>query len=138
MIQLTRKPIEMAKLDHDAVLEDCGALLTFSGNVRNHHKGRQVLKLEYEGFEPMAFKELESLVDEARSRWSGIQLIQVVHRLGTIEIGESSLYITISSHHRQASLEAMAFILNRLKQDVPIWKKEYYLEGDSGWIHPTE
>ncbi|MCB1053088.1 MAG: molybdenum cofactor biosynthesis protein MoaE [Acidobacteria bacterium] len=138
MIDLIFSPIDEAALLASAGTPSCGAVLCFSGTVRNHHKGRSVLRLAYEAYEAMAVKQLQLLVAECCQKWPSIEKVQIVHRLGEIEVGVSSVFLTVASPHRQEAFAALQFLLDRLKQDVPIWKKEFYADGDSGWIHPTE
>lgn len=138
MIGVTRDPIDceamLAKAGHDA----CGAVLSFSGTVRNHHMGRQVMRLAYEAYEGMADKEMAKVVDEARERWPAIKHVQVVHRFGEMEVGASSIFITVATPHRPEGFEALRFIIDTIKRDVPIWKKEFYEDGETDWLHPDE
>ncbi len=105
-----------------------GAIVIFDGVVRNHSRGRRTLYLVYEAYEEMARKQLRALADEALARFS-IRNIAIVHRLGRIEIGESSVLIAVYSAHRAAAFEACRFLIDTLKKTVPIWKKEYFEDG---------
>nr|VFJ75979.1 MAG: molybdopterin synthase subunit MoaE [Candidatus Kentron sp. FW] len=138
MITVTRDPIDTATLDQNAIDPACGAVLTFSGTVRNSHRDRPVTMLSYEAYEPMAQRELERLVAECKSRWPDIRKIQVVHRFGKMEVTESSVYITVSSPHRDSGFSALRFMIDRIKKDVPLWKKEFYEDGESEWLHPED
>ena len=105
-----------------------GASILFEGIVRNHSRGRRTLFLEYEAYEPMALKELESLIAEAIRRFQ-IRDAAVIHRLGRLEIGETSVLIVVTSAHRAAAFEACRWIIDTLKKTVPIWKKEHFEDG---------
>jgi molybdopterin synthase catalytic subunit/molybdopterin converting factor small subunit len=105
-----------------------GAAVIFDGVVRNHTRGRRTLYLEYESYEAMALKQMEALVEEARSRF-GVRGASIVHRLGRLEIGETSVLIVVASAHRAAAFEACRWIIDTLKKTVPIWKKEYFEDG---------
>lgn len=138
MIQLTRLPIDCEALNATAGHAKCGAVLTFSGTVRNHHMGRAVHKLAYEAYETMAQKQIAAIVAEAKVQFVQLEKAQVVHRLGEMGVGESSIYITVATHHRPEGFAALRFIIDRIKRDVPIWKKEFYNDGASDWLHPGE
>ncbi len=105
-----------------------GALVIFEGFVRNHSHGRATLYLEYEAYEPMAIRKLEELGSEAKRKFA-IDAIGVVHRLGRLEIGETSVAIIVTAEHRSPAFAACQFAIDRLKQIVPIWKKEYFADG---------
>jgi MoaE-MoaD fusion protein len=117
----------------EAVLEsfkkpDDGAAVVFEGVVRNQTRGRRTLYLDYEAYEPMALKQMESLAEEARAKFA-IRDLAIVHRLGRLEIGETSVLIVVVSAHRAAAFEACRWIIDTLKKTVPIWKKEYFEDG---------
>ncbi len=105
-----------------------GAVATFDGIVRNHSRGRKTLYLEYSGYEPMALRQMEQLATEALARFS-IRDARIVHRLGRLQIGETSVYITVASAHRAAAFDACRWLIDTLKTTVPIWKKEYFEDG---------
>jgi len=109
-----------------------GATATFLGVTRNHNEGRNVTGLEYEAYPDMAVREMERIAATARERWP-IRAIAIVHRIGKVPIGEASVAIAVSSTHRLAAFEACHFAIDRLKEVVPIWKKEYF-EGGEIWI----
>nr|VFK00334.1 MAG: molybdopterin synthase subunit MoaE [Candidatus Kentron sp. H]VFK00346.1 MAG: molybdopterin synthase subunit MoaE [Candidatus Kentron sp. H]VFK04512.1 MAG: molybdopterin synthase subunit MoaE [Candidatus Kentron sp. H] len=133
---ITRDPIDTVALDKDAMDPACGAVITFSGTVRDNHHGRPVRMLSYEAYEPMGQRELEGVLSESLRRWPEIKKVQAVHRLGEMKVTESSVHITVSTPHREAGFLALRFIIDRIKQDVPIWKKEFYEDGESAWLHP--
>lgn len=110
-----------------------GAVVVFDGIVRNHSRGRRTLYLDYEAYEPMARKELEKLAAEARKRFS-VRDVVIVHRLGRIEIGETSVLIAVAAAHRAEAFDACRWVIDNLKQTVPIWKKEYFVDG-AVWAH---
>ena len=138
MIAITREAIDAGRLNREAGHDECGAVLTFSGTVRNHHLGRKVTKLAYEAYEPMAEQEMSRITAECLARWPEVRKIQAVHRFGEMEVGASSIYITVASPHRPEGFAALRFLIDRIKRDVPIWKKEFYEDGASDWLHPEE
>jgi molybdopterin synthase catalytic subunit len=105
-----------------------GAVVIFDGVVRNNSRGRRTLYLDYEAYEGMALQKLQELVTEARQRFA-IRNVAIVHRLGRIEIGESSVLIAVFSAHRAPAFEACRWLIDTLKRTVPIWKKEYFEDG---------
>jgi molybdopterin synthase catalytic subunit len=105
-----------------------GAIVIFDGIVRNHSRNRETQYLEYESYEEMALKQMRELVNEARSRFA-IRNVALVHRLGRIEIGQSSVLIAVYSAHRAAAFDACRWIIDTLKKAVPIWKKEFFSDG---------
>jgi MoaE-MoaD fusion protein len=121
------------KIDTQAVLEgikrpEDGAAVVFEGVVRNNTRGRRTLYLDYEAYEPMALKLMEDLAVQAMGQF-GVRDIAIVHRLGRLEIGETSVLIVVSSAHRAAAFEASRWLIDTLKRTVPIWKKEYFDDG---------
>lgn len=113
-----------------------GAVVTFEGVTRNHNDGRVVLYLEYEAYRPMADRKIAELIAEMRKRWP-IDRVAVGHRLGRVDIGETSLVIAVSAAHRRPAFEAALYFVDRLKEVVPIWKKEYF-DGGEVWIGDAE
>lgn len=121
------------QIDTAAALEkvkqpEDGAVVVFEGIVRNHSRGRRTLFLEYEAYEPMALKEMESLAEQAHSRFQ-VRDVAIIHRLGRLKIGETSVLIVVASAHRAAAFEACRWIIDTLKRTVPIWKKEHFEDG---------
>jgi len=114
-----------------------GAICTFSGTTREWTEGEQTLKLVYEGYTGMAFSEMQKLVSYASEKWSPTK-IALVHRLGLVEIGESSVFVGVSSPHRVDAFEACRYLIDTLKIEVPIWKKDFGPEGGSQWIDPQK
>src|SRR3954469_20571440 len=105
-----------------------GAIVMFDGIVRNNSRGRKTLYLDYEAYESMALKQMEDLADEALTKFP-VRDVRIVHRLGRIEIGESSVFIAVASAHRAAAFDACRWLIDTLKKTVPIWKKEFFEDG---------
>ncbi|MAF82842.1 MAG: molybdopterin-converting factor chain 2 [Chromatiales bacterium] len=114
--------------------ETSGAYVAFEGWVRNHNEGQQVLRLEYEAFESLGTKEGERIIREAEQRF-GISTVYCVHRLGKLEIGDLAVIVGVSTPHRGEAFEACRYIIDEVKHRVPVWKKEHYVNGDSGWVN---
>ena len=112
----------------------CGAFTAFEGRVRDHNEGRQVIRLEYEAYESLGMKEGERIVGEAIERF-GIEKAACVHALGSLELGDLAVWVGVSSHHRDEAFAACRYIIDEVKHRVPIWKKEHYADGDSGWVN---
>jgi MoaE-MoaD fusion protein len=125
-------PVDVEALDAAVANPSAGATVTFVGTTRRDNAGRRVLRLEYEAYEPMALSEMRKLADEAGRRF-GIVRIAIQHRVGVVEIGEISVAIAVSAAHRGEAFEACRFAIDRLKEVVPIWKKEHF-EGGEIWV----
>ena len=125
---ITREPIDTAALLEKMKRPDDGAAIVFEGIVRNNTRGRRTLFLDYEAYEEMAVKELESLIARALDQFQ-VRDAAIVHRLGRIEIGETSVLIVVASAHRAAAFDACRWLIDTLKRTVPIWKKEYFEDG---------
>jgi MoaE-MoaD fusion protein len=126
--RITRDPISASDLANQLRASEDGAVVIFEGVVRNHSHGRATLYLEYEAYEPMAMRKLEEIGREAKQKFP-IDSLGMVHRLGRLEIGETSVAIIVTSAHRRAAFEACQYAIDRLKQVVLIWKKEYFADG---------
>ncbi|PHU14436.1 Molybdopterin synthase catalytic subunit [Capsicum chinense] len=122
-------PIDFNKYIGYVSSPKCGAIATFAGTTRDSFDGKEVLELRYEAYIPMAIRCLKSLCTSARTSWD-IHSIAVAHRLGTVPVGETSVFVAISSVHRADSLDACKFMIDELKASVPIWKKEVYTNGE--------
>jgi len=131
-ITITREPIDVAALERAVADPGAGAVVTFAGTTRCDNAGRTVIRLEYEAYEPMALAEMRKLAREAGQRWKIVR-IAIRHRIGRVDIGETSVAIAVSAPHRAEAFEACRFAIDRLKEIVPIWKKEYF-EGGEVWI----
>jgi molybdopterin synthase catalytic subunit len=125
---LTRSPIPTADLVRQQKASADGAVVVFEGVVRNNSGGRRTLYLEYEAYEPMAIRKMEEIGEEAKRKFE-IDHIGMMHRLGRLEIGESSVAIIVTAPHRRAAFGACQLAIDRLKEIVPIWKKEYFEDG---------
>lgn len=132
MIEIVHSPIDPKRVMDAVSSPAAGAVVTFDGTIRNHARGKPVTHLFYEAYGPMALKELQKIQSEALKRWP-LQKLAVVHRLGRMEIGESSVFIAVSAAHRGDAFEACRFVIDTLKTTVPIWKKEFYEDGEV-WI----
>jgi molybdopterin synthase catalytic subunit len=133
-MSLPQVAVTSAPLDSEALVavvdkKGDGAVVTFAGFVRDHNQGRQVQFLEYEAYEPLAIRALQRIVDEARQLWPGAR-VAVHHRLGRLEIGEASVVIAAASPHRADAFAACRYTIERVKQIVPIWKREHFDGGD--------
>jgi len=136
MIRLTNKKIDVTEVIRLVESPDGGAINVFIGTVRNRTKKRKVVRLEFEAYEAMALRELKKISDEAHQNWPILNLA-IFHAVGTMEIGEVPVVIAVSTAHREASFEACRFIIDQLKKTVPIWKKEFFEDGEV-WVsaHP--
>lgn len=132
MLRLTDEPIVLDELLAAVADPKAGAVVVFIGVTRDNNEGRNVERLEYEAYAGMAERELEKIAQEARSRWP-IARLAVVHRTGVVPIGMASVVIAASSAHRGDAFAAARFTIDRLKEVVPIWKKEFF-EGGAIWI----
>ena len=132
IIRVAEDPLDPAALAAAVRTDACGAIASFVGVVRDHHEGRRVDHLVYEAYPPMAERELATIAQEIRSRWE-IGRVAMVHRTGRLEIGEASVAVVVSAPHRREALEACAYGIERIKQSVPIWKKEYGEESGE-WV----
>ena len=128
-VAVTSEPLDADSLVTLVDAEGDGAVVTFAGLVRNHNQGRRVQFLEYEAYEPLAVRALQRIVDEALDLWPGAR-VAVHHRLGRLEIGEASIVIAAASAHRADAFAACRYTIERVKQIVPIWKREYFDGGD--------
>jgi molybdopterin synthase catalytic subunit len=130
---LVHGPIDVAPLLAAAAHPACGAVNLFLGTTRDHHDGRAVLRLEYEAHEGMAREALATLERLACERF-GLAHCTVVHRLGVVPITEASVAVVVASAHRGPAFEASRWIMDELKRTVPIWKKEFFADGDARWV----
>jgi len=128
---LTDGVIDLLALSRVVEAAGYGAVVTFAGNVRDNARGRKVLYLEYEGYAPLAEKQLRTLMAEAEGRWDVKCAVQ--HRLGRLEIGECSVGVAVASAHRGEAFEACRWLMDTLKETVPIWKREFF-EGGDHWV----
>lgn len=132
MIRIVEGQIDRNEVIEKASSSRAGAIVTFDGVVRDHARGKKVTHLYYEAYSKMAEKEMAKIRKETIKRWS-LEGMAMVHRTGRLEIGDSSVFIAISSSHRAEAFEACRFAIDSLKTSVPIWKKEHYEDGEI-WI----
>lgn len=126
--RITREPIDTQQTLNRLKRGNDGAALVFEGVVRNQTRGRRTLYLDYEAYEPMALEEMDALAEQALINFQ-IRDVAIVHRLGRLQIGETSVLIAVASAHRAAAFEACRWLIDTLKRKVPIWKKEYFEDG---------
>jgi MoaE-MoaD fusion protein len=132
LYQITREPIDAQKISRQLLRDEDGAICVFEGVVRNNSKGKRTLHLVYEGYEAMALKKLEEIGIFVKQAWD-IGCIAIVHRLGHLDIGETSVAVIVTSAHRRAAFDSCHYAIDKLKKIVPIWKKEFFEDGEI-WI----
>ena len=137
MVELTNHVIDSNDVLRRVASHQAGAVVLFLGTTREFTGERQTVSLNYECYPEMAMKKLAELEAEARRRWPIVECV-VVHRLGHLELGEASIAIAVSSPHRQDAFEAAKWLIDTIKQVVPIWKQENWADGTSEWVHPGE
>jgi molybdopterin synthase catalytic subunit len=128
LILLVREPIDASALVAHVRTASDGAVVTFDGCVRNQSHGRRTVHLDYEAYETMAIAKMHEIAAESRAKFS-IDRVAIAHRLGRLEIGETSVFIAVSAPHRPAAFDACRYAIDTLKRTVPIWKKEYFEDG---------
>lgn len=131
--ELTTEPISVGSVARRVVPPGCGATVTLDGYVREWTKGRRTLYLVYEAYAPMALAEMRRLGARARERFPAVAHVGIVHRTGRLEIGETSVVISVAAPHRRAAFEACEWAIKELKRTVPVWKKEFYEDGEV-WV----
>ena len=136
MFTITNSPIDLASLRLELEHPQAGGLVVFEGVVRNHHQGRAVLHLAYEGHAPLAIRQGEKILAEAAVRWPLLRAI-ACHRLGHLEVGEAAVWIGVASAHRAEAFSACAWIMDQVKTRVPVWKKETLANGTVEWNQGT-
>lgn len=135
MIRLIHEPIDYHALTEQVRRHDCGAVVTFLGTVREMTAGKQTVALDYEAYPAMAEKKLAEIEQETRARWP-VGDMMIVHRLGHLELGDISVAMAVSCPHRHQAFEACRHAIDRLKEIVPVWKKENWADGSTEWVHP--
>ena len=131
---MTEAPIAPDALRRQLGDAGAGAYASFEGWIRNENEGREVLRLEYEAYEPLCLREGGRIIEEARRRWRIVHAA-CVHRSGVLQIGECAVWVGVSAAHRDEAFEACRYIIDQVKVRLPIWKKEFYRDGDSGWVN---
>lgn len=132
LILLTRDPLDRAALVAATTHSSVGGIVVFEGVVRDRARGKQIRYLEYETYEEMAREQILTIINNAQQRW-GVERVAVAHRFGRLEIGEASVIIVVASPHRTEAFEACRYIIDTLKETVPIWKKEVATDGEA-WV----
>lgn len=132
MILITDEPLDPEAVTSQVRKDSNGAVVTFLGTTRDITDGRKVLRLEYEAYRPMADNKLTEIADEMMEKWP-VDGVAIAHRLGRVEIGEISLIVAVSAGHRSEAFDACHFSVDRIKQIVPIWKKEFFEDGEV-WV----
>ena len=134
MMQMVTTPIDPDGLRRKMFDAAAGAYVGFEGWIRNENEGQRVLRLEYEAYEPLAVKEGEKVIAEAFEQYPLLH-VQCVHRSGLLEIGECAVWVGVSAGHRDEAFHACRYVIDQVKVRLPIWKKEHYVSGDSGWVN---
>ena len=134
MIKVTTAPIDPIALRSALFDPGAGAYCGFEGWIRNRNEGQEVLRLEYEAYEPLVISEGQAVLAEAQEKFPHLHA-HCVHRTGMLEIGECAVWVGVSSPHRDEAFQACRYIIDHLKVRLPIWKKEHYVDGHSGWVN---
>jgi molybdopterin synthase catalytic subunit len=137
MVQIQTNPIDFAALADRVRSPNAGAVCLFLGTVREFTGSKQTTHLEYEAYTGMAEKKLRELEAEARRRWPIVE-VAIVHRVGRLEVGEVSVAVAVGTPHRHDAFEACLWVMDTLKETVPIWKKEVWADGTEEWVHPGD
>jgi molybdopterin synthase catalytic subunit len=135
MVRLTHEPIDFHALTDQVIRPDCGGVVLFLGTVREVTAGRTTVALDYEAYPDMAEKKLTEIERETRDRWP-VGDLAIVHRLGHLELADVSVAVAVSCPHRAQAFEACRHVIDRVKEIVPIWKKENWADGSTEWVHP--
>ena len=133
MYTITTEKIEADALFEGILQPGYGAVVTFAGTVRDSTDGRRTLRLEYEAYAEMAEAKMREVGEEIHARWD-IGDVAMIHRVGTLEIGEISILISVAAPHRKNAFEACSYAIDRVKQVVPVWKKEIWADGEREWV----
>ena len=134
---IVRNEIDLESLRRRAQDPQSGAVLIFCGDVRNHSQEQDVSFLEYEAHEKMALKQITKIIEQAQQKWE-LHKVEVIHRLGKLEVKDCSIAIVVSTSHRNDAYEASHYIIDTIKHTVPIWKKEHFVNGVSNWSEGCE
>lgn len=134
MMELTLEPIDAEALKKSLANPAAGGFCSFEGWVRNLNEGRTVERLEYEAYEPLVISEGRRVLAEAKRKFPYLEA-RCVHRAGLLEIGDLAVWVGVASAHRDEAFKACRYIIDELKARLPIWKKEHYVDGDSGWVN---
>lgn len=132
--RFTERPIDAPAARRELLDPGAGGFVAFEGWVRDHNEGREVTRLEYEAFQALALKEGERIIGEALERYP-VKHALCIHRLGSLDLTDMAVWVGVCAQHRGEAFEACRFIIDEVKHRVPIWKKEHYRNGDSGWVN---
>ncbi|GAA4438626.1 molybdenum cofactor biosynthesis protein MoaE [Bremerella cremea] len=135
MVELTDHPINADQITATVTSPNCGAVVLFLGTTRQFTDSRETVTLSYTAYAPMAQSQMEKLEDQAKARWP-VDRCVMIHRLGEVPIGEASVAVAVSTPHRRDAFEAASWLMDRLKELVPVWKKEHWATGGTDWVHP--
>jgi molybdopterin synthase catalytic subunit len=130
----SRTPLDVSALRSALADPACGGYAAFEGWVRDHNEGQRVRHLEYEAYEALAVREAERIIAEAGARF-GVAHAACAHRVGDLQVGELAVWVGVSAAHRDEAFRACRYIIDEIKHRLPIWKKEHYVGGDSGWVN---
>ena len=135
MIEITAQPIDPAAVHRQLTSPEAGASVVFTGTTRRLTAGRETVELTYECYRELAERNLRELELAARGRWSLLECA-ILHRIGVVPLGEASVVVGVSAAHREAAFAAARWLIDTLKEQVPIWKQEHWADGTREWIHP--
>lgn len=133
MFKIVTAPLHYLDAQNELYRPEAGGVVCFEGRVRNHNHHRKVSHLNYEAFDEMAISEGNKILTEAREKFKIIEAL-AIHRVGDLQIEETAIWVGVSSAHREAAFLACQYIIDQLKSRVPIWKKEFYVDGESDWV----
>lgn len=134
MIEVTTKQIDTGDLQRSLANHAAGGYCAFEGWVRNENEGLEVERLEYEAYEPLVIAEGEKVLAEAMAQFPHLEA-RCVHRVGLLELGDCAVWVGVAAPHRDEAFKACRYIIDQIKVRLPIWKKEHYVNGDSGWVN---
>lgn len=134
MVEITDKVIDTSLLQRSLENPGAGGYCAFEGWVRNENEGHEVERLEYEAYEPLAVAEGKKVLAEAAQKFPYLEA-RCVHRVGLLELGECAVWVGVAAKHRDEAFKACRYIIDEIKHRLPIWKKEHYVNGDSGWVN---
>jgi len=134
MFQLANTTLEELNLRNGFAASKAGAFVSFEGWVRNENNGKKVVGLEYEAFEKLCQSEAEKIFKEVKARFDILEA-KCFHRVGKLQLGEMAVWVGVTAGHRDEAFKACRYIIDQIKYRLPIWKKEYYESGDSGWVN---
>lgn len=134
MFYISSEKINPSQLRDKMINKSAGAFVCFEGWVRDHNEGKEVTALDYEAYQELAIKEADKIINEAKEKFKVFDII-CVHRVGNLKLEDIAVWVGVNSKHRKASFLACEYVIDEIKVRLPIWKKEYYLDGDSGWVN---